>query len=89
MGQVKDFVARNFDRYQKGELTVTRFIVDAIQERLAKLDRAKRSGRRQRHGAADGVIHRGEGGPSRPVSSDADTNLSGGTGRTAGNGQEG
>lgn len=87
MGQVQDFVQRNFDRYPNGELTVTRFIVDAIRERLGKLERAKRSGRRSAERKRQGVIHPPAEGTSRPVSSLADTELSQGFGRAAVDGQ--
>lgn len=78
MHQVRDFVQRNFDRYPNGELTVTRFIVDAILERFGKLDRAKRSAQKRQARAKGGVIHQPTGGNPVPGSSFADTDLSGG-----------
>lgn len=68
MAQVYDFVARNLDRDKKGELTVSKFIVDAVRERLGKLERAKRSGQKQRERSKGGVIHPPAEEASRPVS---------------------
>jgi hypothetical protein len=55
--QVKDFVRRNFDRHENGELTVSSFIVQAIRERFGKLDRAKRSASARQARKKDGVLH--------------------------------
>lgn len=78
MSEVCTFVARNFDRHQKGELTVTTFILDSIRERLRKLERAKESGKRSADRKRGGVIHPVPEEPSQPVSSIADTELSAG-----------
>lgn len=83
MAQVQDFVARNFDRYPNGELTVTKFIVDAIRERFGKLDRAKRSGQRQRGRKEGGVLHPHAEHDESAAISLADTGLSDGTKRDA------
>lgn len=87
MFEIRDFVQRNYDRQTKGELSVTMFILDAIRERLRKLERAKESGKRSAERKRGGVIHPVPEGPSLPVSSIADTDLSPGIDLEAVDGQ--
>jgi hypothetical protein len=75
MAQIHSFIGRNYDRDEKGELTVSKFIVQAIRERFGKLERAKRSGQKRAARTKGGVIHPHAGGPSLPVTSFADTSL--------------
>jgi hypothetical protein len=87
MDQVKDFVRRNYDRDPKGNLSVTSFIVQAIRERFGKLERAKRSGQRQRASKKGGVLHPSADNLEYDVSALADSYLSARTGRQDGDGQ--
>jgi hypothetical protein len=87
MAAIHSFVGRNFDRDEKGELTVSKFIVQAIRERFGKLDRAKRSAQSRAARKKGGVIHPPANGRSRPATSLADKGLPAGTDSPADDGQ--
>lgn len=87
MAQIHAFIGRNFDRDEKGELSVSKFIVQAIRERFGKLDRAKTSAQRRAARKKGGVLHPPANGGSRPTTSLADTSYPGGIDSPADDGQ--
>lgn len=68
--QMEDFIQRNRDRDRNGDLTITKFIVDCVKERLHKFQRAKKSATARKQAKQQGVKH-----PQQERAGDSDEGL--------------